>query len=349
MQQFATTAPEALACPSCGAALAQAPETVSCCSCGTRWPIIEGVPHFIGEFPYWGEIPHEQMIEVNRRAAAGCWKSALLDFDDPAVRKAVDMILNLERANWSFLVRLPRNSRVLDVGAGMGTTTHSLSRYYRDVVALEPVAERVEFMRHRFLQEHLENVSVVRGSIWCLPFGPETFDLIAMNGVLEWVAESRGGDPGQVQTEALERIYRLLRPGGYAYIGIENRMSPLYFAGARDPHCGLPYVTVLPRPLAQWYARRRGQNGYRNYLYSSRGYRRLLRKAGFRAVEIYLASPSYNHPRVFVPLKRRITSFYLRHLGGDPGSRLLGAVRRFLRLSGLLDTFEYSFAIIARK
>jgi SAM-dependent methyltransferase len=311
--------------------------------------VVDGVPHFVNEFPYWGEIPYQQMLELNRRAAAGSWESALVDFDDPAVRKAAPMILNLDRANWSFLVRLPRESRVLDAGAGMGTNTHALSRCYREVVALEPVAERIEFMRHRFTQEKLQNASIVRGSIWRLPFSPESFDLIAMNGVLEWVAEGRAGDPRKVQTTALERMRELLRPGGYLYIGIENRIVPTYFVGARDPHCGLPLVTILPRPLAQWYARRRGQDGYRNYLYSRRGYCRLLRKAGFRSVEIYLALPSYNHPRVYVPLKRRITSFYLQHLADDPASRLQRAVRKFLRLAGFLDTFEHSYAILARK
>lgn len=50
----------------------------------------------------------------------------------------------------------------------------------------------------------------------------------------------------------------LLRPRGYLYLVIENRFVPGYFIGYPDPHCGLPFVTVLPRTLADRFARRKG-------------------------------------------------------------------------------------------
>src|SRR6202044_2316930 len=109
------------------------------------------------------------------------------------VQRASTMILNLDRANWQYLVDLPPESRVLDLGAGTGTTSHALAQRFREVVALEPVLERVQFMRLRFAQENLSNVQLVRSSLWTLPFAPESFDLVAMNGVLEWVAEGRAG------------------------------------------------------------------------------------------------------------------------------------------------------------
>jgi ubiquinone/menaquinone biosynthesis C-methylase UbiE len=128
------------------------------------------------------------MREVNRLAQFGNWKKVLLDSPEPSVQRASAMILNLERANWHCLVDLPPNSRALDLGAGTGTTAHALAMHYREVVALEPVLERVQFMQQRFAQENLSNVQVVRSSLWTLPFAPESFDLTAMNGVLEWVA-----------------------------------------------------------------------------------------------------------------------------------------------------------------
>ncbi len=203
-------------------------------------------------------------------------------------------------------------------------------------------------MRHRFRQERLDNVKILRSSLWSLPFAAGSFDLAAMNGVLEWVAEGLAGDPGQLQEAALKNVFRMLRPGGYLYLGIENRLSMGYFRGWPDPHCGLPFVTILPRPLAHWYARRKGHNGYRNYLYSSRGYRKLLRKAGFSQIEIYLALPSYNHPRMLLPLDRNIFSYYSRTFAGSPG-RLRDFVKNALLRTGMLQYFEYSFAIVARK
>jgi SAM-dependent methyltransferase len=188
----------------------------------------------------------------------------------------------------------------------------------------------------------------LRTSLWALPFAADSFDLVAMNGVLEWVAEGRGGNPGHLQEAALRNVARMLRPGGYLYLGIENRLCVGYFVGYPDPHCGLPFVTILPRLLAHWYARKRGQNGYRNYLYSSRGYRKLLRKAGFSRVEVYLALPSYNQPKALIPLDSRIFSYYSRSITRSTG-RLRDFLRNALLKTRMLQYFEYSFAIVAQK
>jgi SAM-dependent methyltransferase len=339
-----------LACPACGASIRQSAQRLACSACPRAWPMVDGVPHFVENFPYWGEMPQELMREVNRRAAKGSWKTALLEFDDPVVRKASEMILNLDRANWHWLVNLPAESRVLDLGAGTGTNAHGLGMHYRDVIALEPVLERIEFMTSRFSQEGLSHVKPLRSSLWVLPFSPDSFDLVAMNGVLEWVATGRTEDPKELQKQALRNVYRLLRPDGYFYLGIENRYSLGYFVGYPDPHCGLPWVTVLPRRCAHWYARRRGHaEGYRNYLYSSRGYQRLLESVGFNRIEIYVALPSYNHPRFLIPLADHVFNYYARNFTGVRQ----GWKRRFgleaIRKLGLLKHCEYSFVILARK
>jgi SAM-dependent methyltransferase len=339
-----------LVCPSCGVSVKQELENLECAACRKTWRMVDGIPHFVDSFPYWGEIPQENMEAVNHSAAAGSWRAALHESGDPAVQKAAEMILNLDRANWHLLVDLPSDSRVLDLGAGMGTNAHSLGKRFGEVIAVEPVMERIEFMRHRFAQEGLANVKPLRSSLWVLPFAKESFDLVAMNGVLEWVATGRPGDPADLQRDALRNVFDFLRPGGYFYLGIENRIMPGYFIGYQDPHCGLPFVTVLPRWLSDWYARRKGhKEGYRNYLYSSRGYRKLLESVGFNQIEICLALPTYNNPRFFIPLTGNGFAYYFRHF--LPGS--VGLVRRWtlewaLRL-GLLQHCQYSFAILARK
>ncbi len=197
---------EFLACPQCHSKLASLDGVLVCSACRQRWPVIDGIPHFVTSFPYWGEIPLEQMLEVNRRAETGRWDSGLTDAQDPEVRRAAEMILNLDRANWQWLLDLPPDSRVLDIGSGMGTNSHALAQHYGHVVALEPVLERVNFIRQRFRQERLSNIQIVRSSIWTLPFPPESFDLVVLNGVLEWVPTGRTEDPRQLQAQALRRF-----------------------------------------------------------------------------------------------------------------------------------------------
>ena len=142
----------------------------------------------------------------------------------------------------------------------------------------------------------------------------------------------------------------MLRPGGYLYVGIENRLPISYYLGAPDPHCELPFVTVLPRPMANWYARRRGhREGYRNYLYSHRGYRKLLRKAGFARTEFYLAVPSYNVPRYYVPLEENIFSYYSANFDSVRSSRLGQSAHWLLGRLRLLKYVQNSYAILAQK
>ena len=339
-----------LVCPACGVGLKQAQDRLRCEPCRKEWPVIDGVPVFVDGFPYWGEIAQEPMLKVNALIREKYWKTVLLESEDASVRQASGMILNIDRANWHWLTDLGPQSRVLDMGAGMGTNSHALARRFREVFALEPVPERVEFMRQRFAQEGIGNVRVLRTSLWDVPFPPKSCDLVVLNGVLEWVATGREGGPRALQVAALKKAYQVLAPGGYLYLGIENRLPWQYFIGARDVHCGLPYVTVLPRPLANWYAKRRGQSeGYRNYIYSHRGYRDLLAEAGFADVQCYLAVPSYNAPRFYLPLKENVFSFYHKNFApvraGLPG-RLANWVISQLRV---LKYLQYSFAILAKR
>jgi SAM-dependent methyltransferase len=341
---------EQIACPSCSVRLDSIGDRLCCAKCQGSWPVIDGVPHFVESFPYWGEMPVGQMQEVNRQAATMSWRDVLEKAGDPAVQKAAEMILNVDRANWHWLVDLPADSRVLDLGAGTGTNSHGLGMRFADVTAVEPVLERIRFMQLRFAQEGLSNINVLRSSLWILPFLKESFDLVAMNGVLEWVATGVPGDPAELQKRAIENVYNLVRPGGYFYLGIENRFSLGYFAGYPDPHCGLPWVTVLPRPLADWYARRKGhKEGYRNYLYSSSGYRRLLKRAGFRQIKIYLALPTYNHPRFLIPLEDEVFDYYRRTFASSGRRSRRQKVLDLIQKTGLLKHCEYSFAIVARK
>lgn len=337
-----------LCCPACKAQLCSGVATVVCAGCGESWPVRDGIPYFISSFPYWGEIPQETMTAVLREGAKS-WRAALLTSEDPSVKRASEMILNLNRANWSLLANLPPESRALDLGAGMGAISHSLALRYREVVAVEPVPERVRFMSQRFDQEGIRNVRIIQTSLWDLPFPDGSFDLIVMNGVLEWVATGRPGNPRRLQEAALKAAARLLRPGGVLYVGIENRFTVGYFLGYPDPHTHMPWVTVLPRFLANFYARRKGTpEGYRNYLYSAAGYRKMLRKSGFASVDCYLAIPSYNHPKFYVPLDDRVFSYFLRTFSAN-ATGIRQVIRRFMLRLGLAKHLEYSFALLATK
>jgi SAM-dependent methyltransferase len=266
------------------------------------------------------------------------------------VRDAAGLIINLDRANWFLGVPVPRDAVVLDIGAGTGALAHSLALYYSHVIAVEPVLEHITFMRHRFLQEKIDNVTLVRSQADMIPLPSQSVDLAIVNGVLEWIPSSIAGkNPRDLQLAALQTIHEILRPGGFVCIGIKNRWCIDFWLGANDPNADIPYVTLLPRFLADRYSQRKLGTPYRNYLYSIHGYRRLLQDAGFSQPRFFCAIPSYNDPAFIIPFDDTVLSYYHKHFGTSYGHAIRRALVRSFRFIGLDKYTTNSFFIIAGK
>ncbi|RMF97827.1 MAG: class I SAM-dependent methyltransferase, partial [Candidatus Schekmanbacteria bacterium] len=220
-----------------------------CPSCQKDWGSNGRYPDFIDDDFYWGEIPRDYMKEVCEYAKKNGWIEAL----EKKIRKVnpniYRYVMSCNRADWRVLLNLDENSVVLDLGAGWGTISSILSDFVGKVYALESIKERVDFIDIRKEQDN-KNIYPVRADFNDPPFFNESFDLIVCNGVLEWVALNKfDGSPRKVQIDFLKRLYKLLKPKGTLYIGIENRFSYESFNGAID-HSGLPYTNLLPRFLA---------------------------------------------------------------------------------------------------
>lgn len=341
---------EVLACPRCGSRLREREAGLVCTDQAHAWGCADDVPDFLGETPYWGEIPQEVMSEVVRRARTGDWREAAAwgaeRAGSPGFRRNVE---DPSRADWAAYVPLQADSWVLDVGSGCGNLTSCLARMAGRVFSLENVKERVQFSRLRWAQEGLANTQVIRGSILEPPFPPGRFDLVVMNGVLEWVGYSRvRRDPAAVQALALQRIFELLRPGGMLYVGIENRLGTF----RNKDHLGLRYTSYMPRLLADLTHRLRGKGTYRVYTHTLSRYRRMFRKAGFSALETYMAVPSYTYPRYLIPAdSRQAIRFFLDHMvpKTTPKRRLAVRVIGLCNRLGLVPHFAGQFAFFAKK
>ncbi len=353
-----------LVCPHCRGALARCEAAVTCSGCGRRWPVEEGVPVFVEHESYWGEVPQHLMRRVLARSREIGWRAALKDLLTPGYSHIRDYVEQPCRADWRFLLPDMSEWTVLDVGAGWGSIGIPLARVCRRVVCLENIRERAQFIRLRAEQEGASNLQVLCADVASPPLGGETFDLVVMNGVVEWLGlEDVRRDPRVVQTSVLSLIRGLLRPKGHLYVGIENRVGYTMFLGSRD-HSGVSFTSLMPRQVANWYLRLRGRSGYttdrrtdrslrgyRTYTYSARGYRKLLAEAGYREVDIYCSMPSYNQPLVIVPADDLgLLRYYFSRLF-NPRSirrRWLADGVRFLSALGLGSTFTPCFSILAR-
>jgi len=296
-----------------------------------------------------GTLPFDEVATLLREIECGvAWQKAVTTLSLPTLSGKRHWFTNPKKASFYLSLATPTRGLAVDIGAGSGVIASELARHFQRVIAVEQDEKWGRFMTHRFTQDRLA-VDVFRGNAFHLPGTATDVDLAVVNGVLEWVAfgdtpEAKAGTPREVQVAFLRAVRSVLRPGGRIGIAIENRFHVEYLRGA-SPHGELPYVAVMPRPLADAVTRRRQGAPYRTWIYSARGYARLLRDAGFVRPQIFAALPSYHQPESFVPLDD--TNAIRPHLVN--GSRLRRMALTTVAAAGLLGQTVHSFYLAAER
>lgn len=327
-----------LACPNCKNPIDKKPGIYQCRSCLLRYSAREGAVDFLGDAGYyWGEISPNRMKKVLKRARRAGWKKAVAEliYEYPGME---EYLLNHGRIDWLFhCLDSKKSNSCLDIGSGWGSLSFDLTEYYDHVYSLESVKERVEFQAIRKEQEKAKRLHLVRANFLELPFKRNSFDLVVVSGVLEWIGVgSYKEDPHTLQVKFLREIRRILKPGGCVYIGIENRFGLHYWLGAKD-HSGLPLTSIIPRPLADIAVRNLRKTGgeyslksrmqkedwpnYRTYTYTLYGYNKLLLETGFKNVDAYWTL-FYSNPKFSGPINGDNFKFFLRFLANNTDGRV---------------------------
>jgi SAM-dependent methyltransferase len=199
-----------------------------------------------------------------------------------------------------FLDLLPiEGADVLEIGPGFGQFTDRIAGLAKSVAALEVDPIQADFIREKLRQEGITNTTVTTGGGDCrLPYADKSFDLVVLNLVLEWCATAIDGPHEVAQLRLLREIARVLRPGGRLYVATKNRFALRYLIGKPDEHYhNMRFGSALPRWLADRLHGRRA----RGRLYSWRGLRQLLRRAGFEVEQSWWAAPEMRFPTRMVP------------------------------------------------
>ena len=185
------------------------------------------------------------------------------------------------------------------------------------------------------------------------PLPEEFFDIVLMNGVLEWIgASSQDGAPRDLQLAALRAVRRMLKPDGVLYIGIENSHGFKYILGENDDHTGIPHITYLTRDRADARSRRELKRPYRTYTYDRVGYEHLLTEAGFLQSRFYYPAPDYKSTHVLMDLNAPgQVAFYNRELKApaDPGTTAerVRSLEIAAEAHGHVGNYVASYSIVA--
>jgi ubiquinone/menaquinone biosynthesis C-methylase UbiE len=136
--------------------------------------------------------------------------------------------------NLSFYIPDLKNRRILDLGSGRGNFLIEAALAGANATGLEKFDEYIRISQEKARERGL-SIEIVQGSGEKLPFPNSSFDFVNMCEVIEHVESPR---------TVLDEVYRVLRPGGKAYVSVPNRF------GLKDQHFHLYFVNFLPRSLA---------------------------------------------------------------------------------------------------
>lgn len=319
-------------CPLCQSPLAD----LHCAACNREYPVRNEIPDFSTRDHYWNQLTPEQMevlLEISREHGYryGIEKIAGLFADPFLVKYALDP----NRADFRAVLPITPETDVLDLGSGWGAVACTLAPNSRTITIADTNPYNLRFIRMRAEQSGVTNLKAVRIDPLDdarLPFPDNSFGVVLLNGVLEYVGSATEGlSAEEVQRRCLQEVRRVLKPDGVLYVGIENRYSYHYIMGVRD-HSSLRYTSLLPRPLASLVTQLRQGHPYRTYTYSYRGYKSLLASAGFALPDMYIAYPNYREPRYILPGEndQAIVYFVRRHAAYIRKKRLRNVIETLI-------------------
>jgi SAM-dependent methyltransferase len=324
------------------------------CSCGQSYPIMDGIPVFAKNTNYYGEIPRERKMQLLGDMDKGAyWRDLVWEYFGMSSPFLHHIIVDETRNDFRFILPLDRESRVLDLGAGWGTMSCHFARDCKEVIALDGILDRCQFIAKRCIQDRVPNVIPICANILDNPFSNRSFDVIIMNGVLEWVGASRNGrSPQERQLEALKIVRKMLKEDGVLYIGIENSHGFKYILGEMDDHTGRHHISYLTRDKANEKALEELKRPYDTYTYDKLGYTELLRSAGFDRTRFYYPIPDYKSVQILLPLENpHLLLYYHRALNSNAHSNSLTERVRSLECRaarlGHVSHYVASYGIVA--
>ena len=127
-------------------------------------------------------------------------------------------------------------ARVLEVGCGPGITSVELAMRGHTVCAIDTVQAMIEMTRKHAADSHMERLILpVMGDINGLSFADNTFDLVIVVGVTEWMASL---------AQPMREIARAVKPGGYLIVTGDNTWTLNFVLD--------PLRNPIAAPLKRW-------------------------------------------------------------------------------------------------
>lgn len=163
-----------------------------------------------------------------------------------------------------------KKGRLLNIGCGHGADFLPFISSF-ELHGLDFSREMLRFAR-RYAVKYDFRVDLVRGDAASLPYGNGVFDVAIAVATYHHL-----GDREQ-RSRAFRELFRVLKPGGEAFVTVWNRWQPAFWFTPKDTY-------------VKW--RTKNEVLYRYYhLFSRRELEQMAKKAGFILVKSYAESSS---------------------------------------------------------
>jgi SAM-dependent methyltransferase len=197
------------ACPRCESDLEMEDEGLRCTACGTSYGVSRNIPLLF--------CPNEW--DRSRDDVTLTVKSFYEETPFPNYDDFDNVGWLVEKARKGVFAKLlddqiPPGVRILECGCGTGQMSNFLSVASRTVFGSDMSLHSLSLGEEFKEKNDLETVHFVQMNLFRPCFKPDTFDLVISNGVLHHTSDPFLG---------LQRIARLVRPGGYLLVGLYHR------------------------------------------------------------------------------------------------------------------------------
>lgn len=297
--------------------------------------------------------------------------SSVYDVISQYFPQLISIIFSTKRAAGLELLNLSGKERCIDLGCMWGALTIPLAKQTHSVVGVDQTLESLRLTEKRLLDEDLDNVKLVNANLKTYALPQMYFDLAVVNGVLEWIPEEGHIDlqsyygrfsskpykntssPSSQHRLFLSRVYDSLTIGGRLFLSIENRYDYRLFFGLNDPHVNIPFVTFLPRPIANLLSKLVLGRNYINWIYGQDDLVQLVSQAGFSKVELFYSFPNYHEPEQIFSSKNK--QFLINYRNSSTRSRkslrslIVSFVNILLFRFLKLGYFSPAFIVVATK
>lgn len=190
--------------------------------------------------------------------------------------------LSPQRENIVSWLPMDRNTKILEVGSGMGAITGVLARKAGSVTCVDLSKKRS--MINAYRNKDCDNVTIHVGNFNDIePSLPCDFDYVLLIGVFEY---GQSYIPTATPFEDFLRInQRHVKKGGNLVIAIENKMGMKYWAGCQEDHLGKMFAGIEDYPEG---------GGVRTF--TRKGLERIFTSCGVEDYHFYYPYPDYKFP-----------------------------------------------------